>query len=204
MDRRLSWVATAGRATSFSLNDPRPSDASVSMAFMDDRVMTQSAFTSWGRRFVFRVAPFSGSIQRVPWGNVRELERLIERVVALARTNRIDLDDLPPQVRGQYGEVLAPALAANDSMRAWASRYARLVFERCGRNKRQASRLLDISYHTLDAYLRYGNTGSRPAGKRCRPGRAKNRASLPSPLGRLVLDPSPSHIVRLEVRTSAS
>jgi two-component system, NtrC family, response regulator HydG len=99
-------------------------------------------------------------------GNVRELERLIERVVALARTNRIDLDDLPPQVRGQYGEVLAPALAANDSMRAWASRYARLVFERCGRNKRQASRLLDISYHTLDAYLRYGNTGSRPAGKR--------------------------------------
>jgi hypothetical protein len=45
------------------------------------------------------------------------------------------------------------------------SRYARLVFERCGGNKRQASRLLDISYHTLDAYLRYGNTGSRPAGK---------------------------------------
>ena len=79
---------------------------------------------------------------------------------------RRGLDDLPPQVRGQYGEVLAPALAASDSMRAWASRYARLVFERCGRNKRQASRLLDISYHTLDAYLRYGNTGSRPAGKR--------------------------------------
>jgi len=79
---------------------------------------------------------------------------------------RRGLDDLPPQVRGQYGEVLAPALAASDSMRAWASRYARLVFERCGRNKQQASRLLDISYHTLDAYLRYGNTGSRPAGKR--------------------------------------
>ena len=62
--------------------------------------------------------------------------------------------------------MLAPALAANDSMRAWASRYARLVFERCGRNKRQASRLLDISYHTLDAYLQCGNPGSRPAGKR--------------------------------------
>ncbi len=99
-------------------------------------------------------------------GNVRELERLIERVVALARTSRIDLDDLPPQVRGQYGEVLAPALAASDSMRAWASRYARLVFERCGRNKRQASRLLNISYHTLDAYLRYGTSGSRRANKR--------------------------------------
>jgi hypothetical protein len=34
------------------------------------------------------------------------------------------------------------------------------------RNKRQASRLLNISYHTLDAYLRYGSARSRPAGKR--------------------------------------
>jgi DNA-binding NtrC family response regulator len=110
---------------------------------------------------------------------VRELERLIERVVALARTNRIDLDDLPPQVRGQYGEVLAPALAASDSMRAWASRYARLVFERCGRNKRQASRLLNISYHTLDAYLRYGKAGSRPANKRV-PAWAREEPSEPA------------------------
>jgi DNA-binding NtrC family response regulator len=57
-------------------------------------------------------------------GNVRELERLIERVVTLARSTQIELDDLPPQVRGQYRDVLAPALAASDSMRAWASRYA--------------------------------------------------------------------------------
>src|ERR671913_2107533 len=71
-----------------------------------------------------------------------------------------------PQVRGQYAEVLGPALGADDSMRAWASRYARLVFERCDRNKRQASRILNISYHTLDAYLRYGIARSRPPGKR--------------------------------------
>jgi transcriptional regulator with PAS, ATPase and Fis domain len=99
-------------------------------------------------------------------GNVRELERLIERAVTLARSDRIEVDDLPPQVRGQYPEVLAPALAAGDSMRAWACRYARLVFERCGRNKRQASRLLNISNHTLDAYLRYGTSWTRPPGKR--------------------------------------
>jgi hypothetical protein len=52
--------------------------------------------------------------------------------------------------------VLAPALRARDSMRAWGSRYARLVFERCGRNKRVACRALGISYHTLQSYLRYG------------------------------------------------
>jgi hypothetical protein len=63
-------------------------------------------------------------------------------------------------VRGQYHEVLAPSLTSGDTMRAWASRYAPLVFERCGRNKRQASRVLDISCHTLNAYLRYGTYGS--------------------------------------------
>jgi hypothetical protein len=40
-------------------------------------------------------------------------------------------------------------------MRAWGSRYARLIFERCHRNKRAACAVLGISYHTLQAYLRY-------------------------------------------------
>src|ERR1041384_597366 len=35
-------------------------------------------------------------------GNVRELERFIERAVALADSNQIELDDLPPQFRGDY------------------------------------------------------------------------------------------------------
>jgi hypothetical protein len=39
-------------------------------------------------------------------------------------------------------------------MRAWGRRYARLVVERCQGNKRQASRFLGISYHTLVAYLK--------------------------------------------------
>jgi transcriptional regulator with PAS, ATPase and Fis domain len=88
-------------------------------------------------------------------GNVRELERFTERAVALTDSHLIQLDDLPPQFRGDYVEVLGPSIAAGDSMRAWGSRYARLVFERCGRNKRRACRHLDISYHTLEAYLRY-------------------------------------------------
>jgi DNA-binding NtrC family response regulator len=97
-------------------------------------------------------------------GNVRELERLMERAVTLVASNRIELDDLPPHVCGRYGEVLGPSLAASESMRAWGSRYARLIFERCGRNKRAAARYLDISYHTLEAYLGYGYAG--PTGRR--------------------------------------
>jgi transcriptional regulator with PAS, ATPase and Fis domain len=98
-------------------------------------------------------------------GNVRELERVIERAVALAESDCIELDDLPPNVRGEYAEVLAPSLARTETMRAWGSRYARLVFERCGRNKRQACRLLDISYHTLQAYLRFASRDGRGSAK---------------------------------------
>ena len=45
--------------------------------------------------------------------------------------------------------------SAGESMRAWQSRYARLVYERCDNNKRQACRELGISYHTLRAHLAF-------------------------------------------------
>jgi transcriptional regulator with AAA-type ATPase domain len=48
-----------------------------------------------------------------------------------------------------------PALRDGLSMRAWGSRYARLVLERCSNNKRMACRELGISYHTLQGYLRF-------------------------------------------------
>ena len=77
-------------------------------------------------------------------GNVRELERVIERAVALAGGPFLELDDLPPALLGDYVEALLPALRAQSTMRAWGSRYARLVLERCSNNKRQACRQLGI------------------------------------------------------------
>ncbi|MGH9160460.1 MAG: sigma 54-interacting transcriptional regulator, partial [Vicinamibacteraceae bacterium] len=88
-------------------------------------------------------------------GNVRELERVIERAVALANGPIIELDDLPAAITGRYREVLVSKDETDDTMRAWGSRYARLVLRRCGGRKRQTCRVLDISYHTLQAYLRY-------------------------------------------------
>jgi transcriptional regulator with PAS, ATPase and Fis domain len=88
-------------------------------------------------------------------GNVRELERLIERAVALAESDVIQLDDLPASVSGDHATILGPSLHRNDSLRAWASRYARIVVDRCDGNKRQACRVLGISYHTLQAYLHF-------------------------------------------------
>jgi transcriptional regulator with PAS, ATPase and Fis domain len=109
------------------------------------------------------------ALQIYPWpGNVRELERMIERTVALTAGTRIDVADLPPQIRGEYAEVFAPSVAAGESMRAWGSRYARLIYERNGKNKRKACRSLGISYHTLDAYLRYAQRG-QPGGRKQMP-----------------------------------
>jgi transcriptional regulator with PAS, ATPase and Fis domain len=88
-------------------------------------------------------------------GNVRELERVIERAVALAGSDSLELDDLPPALLGGYADVLVPSMKARESMRAWASRYARLVYERCGSNKRQTCRELGISYHTLRSHLQF-------------------------------------------------
>jgi transcriptional regulator with PAS, ATPase and Fis domain len=88
-------------------------------------------------------------------GNVRELERLIEGAIATAESRQIRVDDLPVSLRGMYGEVLVPALQLGDTMRAWGSRYARLVLEKNGGNKRRACQALDITYHTLNAYLKY-------------------------------------------------
>jgi transcriptional regulator with PAS, ATPase and Fis domain len=88
-------------------------------------------------------------------GNVRELERLMERAVALAETDILRLDDLPPTVRGDYAAVLAPSLDRRDTLRTWASRYARLILDRTKGNKRAACQVLDISYHTLQAHLRH-------------------------------------------------
>ncbi len=88
-------------------------------------------------------------------GNVRELERVIERGVALAGSDYLELDDLPSRLLGGYSDVLVPSMKAGETMRAWQSRYARLVYERCNNNKRQACRELGISYHTLRAHLAF-------------------------------------------------
>ena len=87
-------------------------------------------------------------------GNVRELERSMERAVALSRGDVIELGDLPAAVRGEYSTVLGPSVQRSDKLRTWASRYVRLMVNRCNGNKRAASRALGISYHTLQGYLR--------------------------------------------------
>lgn len=89
-------------------------------------------------------------------GNVRELQRVIESVICLARGERAELSDLPQALRGSVETVLLPSFRRNETLRYWASRYARLMWQRHG-NKRAACQALGISYHTLQSHLRFGD-----------------------------------------------
>jgi len=130
-----------------SLRERRPDILELALYFLERHRATRTLRLSSGA---------SDALMTYDWpGNVRELERLMERAVALADTDVIELDDLPPAVRGDYGTALGPSVRRNDTLRAWASRYARLVLDRCEGNKREACRSLDISYHTLQSYLRF-------------------------------------------------
>ena len=90
---------------------------------------------------------------------MRYLAVLVVMVVGLAagpaRGDDIDVGDLPPRRTKRFAEVLEPSPWGGDTMRAWGSRCARLVLERCDRNKRKAWEVLGISYHTLQSYLRH-------------------------------------------------
>jgi transcriptional regulator with PAS, ATPase and Fis domain len=109
-----------------------------------------------GRGRLSMTSAAADSLIAYDWpGNVRELERMIEGAIATAESRQIRVDDLPVSLRGEYGEVLVAPYQLGATMRAWGSRYARLVLEKNAGNKRQACKALDISYHTLNAYLNF-------------------------------------------------
>ena len=139
-----------------TLRERRPDIQELALYFLERHRTTRPLRLSAGA---------SDALTTYNWpGNVRELERLMERAVAMVSVDVIALDDLPPAVRGDYATTLGPSVQRNDSLRAWASRYARLVLERCEGNKREACRALDISYHTLQSYLRFPVHDPGPAG----------------------------------------
>jgi two-component system response regulator HydG len=96
-----------------------------------------------------------------PWpGNVRELENCVERAVALTRGDEINLDDLPPRVRGYTPTTVL--VSAKDPtelvpMHVVEERYIRRVMKAVRGNKTQAARLLGFDRKTLYRKLqRYG------------------------------------------------
>ncbi len=96
-------------------------------------------------------------------GNVRELENAMERAVALTQGRRIDLEDLPEEVR--YS-IAPPLLGAGNvrPLRSIEKDYILAVLERNGGNQTHTARQLGIGTATLYRRLKsYGLIKGRRA-----------------------------------------
>jgi DNA-binding NtrC family response regulator len=101
-------------------------------------------------------------------GNVRELENCIARAVALGDHRTIDVQDLPPAIRGAHDPILTCEDAADLSTTALADleRMTILrVFEQAGGDKTVAGKMLGISRATLYRRLKRYNIPLRSPNK---------------------------------------
>lgn len=121
-------------------------------------------FSTQNNKRVTSVSPAAmQALMEYPWwGNVRELKNIIESAVVFAKTNEIDITDLPPQFReGTTSEKTGYSLTAGGTdkkimlMPAGTSLQdaERMLIEEtlrnCGFNISRASKILQISRRTL-------------------------------------------------------
>ncbi|MCA9568922.1 MAG: sigma-54-dependent Fis family transcriptional regulator, partial [Myxococcales bacterium] len=85
-----------------------------------------------------------------PWpGNVRELENAIERAVVLCRGDRIDVGDLPPQIRKGGGGRKAVAFEVGTPLKVVERRMIEETLRYCQGDKNLTANLLGITARTL-------------------------------------------------------
>lgn len=89
-------------------------------------------------------------------GNVRELENLIERLIVLADSDRIEYTDLPPELFGAAPQP-APVDGLADRIGQLEREMIRRTIEDCGHNQTRAAKLLGLKRSSLQYKLKkYG------------------------------------------------
>jgi transcriptional regulator with PAS, ATPase and Fis domain len=125
------------------------------------RVFLNEVAARTGRKATGFTSPAANQLVRYEWpGNVRELENAIERAVVLARTSRIDLDDLPEEV----GLALPSAHAPGDvrPLEQVERDYILAVVRANQGNKARAAEQLQIGAATLYRKLKqYGTANDK-------------------------------------------
>ncbi len=89
-----------------------------------------------------------------PWpGNVRELENVIERTMALTEKFKIDVDELPEEIRSSGAATRDPWPTDSISLKANTMALEKTLIQRALRetdnNRTHAAKLLEISHPTL-------------------------------------------------------
>ena len=107
-------------------------------------------------------------LRRYGWaGNVRELENVVERALALSKSGIILPSDLPAEVHG--GEDRPPAQGASSlvddrpTLAELEQRYISLILQEEGGNKKRAAEILGIDRRTLYRTLERGSGGALAA-----------------------------------------
>ena len=136
----------------------------------DVLLLAQHFIERFGSRSRQRVVGMASAVADLlttyPWpGNVRELQNCIERAIALARFDRIGVEDLPENIRDHRGTALT--VESNDPnallpMQEVERRYIQRVLEAVGGNKTLAAQVLGFDRRTLYRKL---DRATRPSGR---------------------------------------
>jgi DNA-binding NtrC family response regulator len=126
------------------------------------RILLAEAATRMGRSITNLTSAAADQLVRYGWpGNVRELENAMERAVALARGSRVDLGDLPQEVREGHTQPLFTGAAVRP-LDAIEQEYILASLERNGGNQTRTAEQLQIGSATLYRKLKkYGVTSDR-------------------------------------------
>ncbi len=82
-------------------------------------------------------------------GNIRELENIIERAVALAGADTIDVEDLPEELRNIEVFTIDRPRSGIKSLSEMEREYILWVLDQCGHSKQRAAELLGINRVSL-------------------------------------------------------
>ena len=122
------------------------------------RLLLRDAAVRMGRKISGLTPQAADQLLRYDWpGNVRELENAMERAVALARGSRVDLDDLPEEIRQAF-----PKPVANEGtvqpLSDVEEEYILAVLQLNGGNQTRTAKQLGIGTATLYRKLKkYGS-----------------------------------------------
>ena len=138
------------------------------------RLLLADAAVRMGRKISGLVPRAVDQLLRYEWpGNVRELENAMERAVALARGSRVDVEDLPEEIRQAFPRPVVNGTTVQ-SLGDVEKEYILAVLDLNGGNQTRTAEQLQIGSATLYRKLKkYGLIGQSPGGRNKSTGRSR-------------------------------
>jgi DNA-binding NtrC family response regulator len=131
------------------------------------RVLLADSAARMQRKLEGLTPSVADQLLRYDWpGNVRELENAMERAAALARNSRVELEDLPEEIRVVSDKPVPPTTTERAPIRPLAEierEYILAALEYNGGNQTHTAAQLEIGSATLYRRLKaYGLVGKPP------------------------------------------